>query len=60
MVSNNVPADTSRYFLAKATHKLFARVIDYIVVLSIVAGLSIWIISSDSAGLKNAFSLVQT
>lgn len=51
------PNNRKRYLLAKASNRIFSRVIDTLIIVSICVGISILIIIGDSEGLKSANNL---
>jgi hypothetical protein len=57
VIPNN---NKARYALAKASNRIFARVIDAIIILTLVGSLALCIIATDPAGIKSALELQQT
>jgi uncharacterized RDD family membrane protein YckC len=50
----------ARYALAKASNRIFARILDAAIVLILSFGVAIIIVVTDKAGIKAALNLQQT
>jgi uncharacterized RDD family membrane protein YckC len=50
----------ARYALAKASNRIFARVLDSAIVLIVAIGISLLIVATDQSGIKAALNLHQT